>query len=161
MQATEGYVLGIDPGTSDFGLALSHIDSKQVVCARSVKLPNVSTNRHIAVSVCTLLYAIHRRYPLRHICVEQQLRSPMIEVAQTVVVWAYTQNISCEMVSAHTWRWRVGSKSQGSWAKNKKHSVRFVQALGYNVLDHNVAEAVLIAKGATEAAFPTDPNSVL
>lgn len=161
MEAVDGYVLGIDPGTSDFGLALCHIGSKQVVCARSLKLPNVSTNRHIVISVCALLYALQRRYPLRHICVEQQLRSPMIEVAQTIITWAYTQNISCEVVSAHTWRHRVGTKSQGSWAKNKKHSLLWAQSvLGYDVRDHNVAEAVLIAAGATETAFPTDPDTV-
>lgn len=156
-------MLGIDPGTTDFALALCDIQTKQVVCARSLRLPDVSTNRHIVVSVCTLLYALQKRFhPLLHICVEQQLRSPMIEVAQTVITWAFTQNISCEIVTAHTWRHRVGTKSQGTWLKNKKHSVHYVQAvMGYQIADHNIAEAVMIAAGACEAAFPTDPNSVL
>lgn len=78
-----------------------------------------------------------------------QLREHMIAVMQSVATWAYCRNISCEIVTAAVWRKRVGTRSQGSHDKNKRHSVKYCQEqYGLCIVDHNVAEALLIALGA-------------
>lgn len=111
--------------------------------------------RSVALGVCNTLSAVAKCVRLVHVAVELQLRSPMIEVMQTVVTWCYMQNISCEIVSAYTWRKRVGVKSQGSWAKNKKHSIEHVRnCLGYFLTDHNQAESLMISLGAAYLVYP-------
>jgi len=154
-------VLGIDPGTSNFAFALTDAVSHRVVAVRAVRLQRTDTNVAIAMSVCALLGALVRGMKVIHVAVEQQLRQPMIEICQSVVTWAYTQNISCEVVSAYTWRRRVGTKGKGSWAANKKHSVRHCHAaLGYPVQDHNLAEAIMISLGATVHHFSPSLDSL-
>ena len=158
----EGYVLGIDPGTTNFAFALTDVQSHRVVAVRSVKLQRSDTNVAIAMSVCALLGALARGMKVIHVAVEQQLRQPMIEICQSVVTWAYTQNISCEVVSAYTWRRRVGARNKKSWAANKKNSVDYCcWTLGYPVQDHNLAEAIMISLGATAHHFSPRPDALL
>lgn len=146
----ERLILGIDPGTTNFAFALI-TEHQQIIYTRSLNIcPRQQTYRAISIAVPRLLDAVYTLFPsLVHVCVEMQLREHMIAVMQSVATWAYLRNVSCEIVTASTWRKRIGLRSQGAYEKNKRQSVKYCQdTLGLQISDHNVAEAILICTGA-------------
>jgi len=143
-------VLGVDPGTTNFGIAIV-TDQQLLVYSRTVNLMQgvQITYSSIALAVCLLMEHLFRVFKFQHVCVEMQLREHMIAVMQSIAVWACMRNVHYEIVPATVWRKRVGLRNSGKYHINKSRSFAYVKERFYcQPSDHNSAEAILIAVGA-------------
>lgn len=142
-------LLAIDPGTTNFGFALANEDQR-IIYARTVNLMQnrCITYKSIALAVCLLLNNLHKVFQFQYVCVEMQLREHMIGIMQSVCTWALMRDLSVEIVPATVWRKRIGLRNSGNYYTNKQRSVQHLRhTFGYEVPDHNAAEAMLMALG--------------
>lgn len=147
-------VLGVDPGTTNFAFCFLEARTQSVLHTSTANICSggLQTYKTIAIGVRLLLDRLYSARPFQHVSVEMQLREAMIAVMESVVMWCVCHDVHCEVVTASTWRGRVGLRATGNYEKNKKKSILYLfQVFGYKTVDHNLAEATLIALGAAGA----------
>lgn len=143
------FVLGVDPGTTNFAFTVLNARTQEAVYGNVVNLtPALCTYRSIGVAVCLLMDQLLERFKFCGVCVEMQLREHMLAVMQSVVVWSLMRSVDVDVVPASAWRRRVGFRSTGNYNKNKAQSiVHLRKAFNIYTENHNVAESTLIAIG--------------
>lgn len=154
-------LLGVDPGTTNYAFCFLEARSQCVLHTSCANICNgvPQSYKSIAVGVRLLLDRLYAAKPFQHVSVEMQLREAMIAVMQSTVMWCVDRGIHCEIVTASTWRGRVGLRATGNYEKNKKKSILYLdQVYGYKTRDHNLAEATLIALGAASALGLVDDS---